>query len=127
MEIINNAPHAPKPIGPYSQAVVANGFIFTAGQIALDPESGKLIEGGIAEQTVQVLQNLASVLAFSNSGFDRVVMTTVFLTDISHGKVVNELYGKVVSEIAPPARQTVAVKELPMGALIEISVIARTK
>ena len=127
MEIINNAPHAPKPIGPYSQAVVANGFIFTAGQIALDPTSGKMIEGDVAAQTAQVLQNLSSILLFSGSGFDRVVMTTVFLTDISHGKVVNELYGKVVSEIAPPARQTVAVKELPMGALVEISVIARTK
>lgn len=127
MEIINNAPHAPKPIGPYSQAVVANGFIFTAGQIGLDPTTGKLVVGGIAEQTAQVLQNVASILRFSGSEFDRVVMTTVFLTDISHGKVVNELYGKVVSEIAPPARQTVAVKELPLGALVEISVIARTK
>lgn len=127
MEIINNAPNVPKPVGPYSQAVIANGLIFTAGQVGIDPVTEKMVSGGIEAQTARVLKNLEGLLIFCGSSFDRVVMTTIFLTEITHGKVVNELYGEVVNPLAPPARQTVAVKELPLGALVEISLVAMSK
>lgn len=124
MENIKEAPGAPKPVGPYSAAVKSGNLAFLAGQIALNPESGVLVDGGIVEQTKQVLANLKAVLKASGSSPEQIVMSTVFLTDIADGKVVNELYGEFVSKDAPPARQTVAVKALPLGAIVEISVIA---
>lgn len=125
MEIITNAPGVPAPIGPYSRAVKAGGLVFCSGQIALSETSTmQLVSEDVEGQTRQVLENLRALLVASGSSWEKVVMTTIFLTDIAHGKVVNELYGQYVSKDAPPARQTVAVKALPMGALVEISVIA---
>ena len=124
MQAIRTIEGAPAPVGAYSAAVKSNGLVFCAGQIALDPESGELVDGGILAQTERVLKNLQAVLAGSGSDFSKVVMTTIFLAEASDSKVVNELYGEVVSGDNPPARQTVAVKALPLGALVEISVIA---
>ncbi len=124
MEVMREVKGAPKPVGPYSAAVRANGMVYLAGQIALDPESGVLIGGTVEEQTAQVLKNLDAVLRGCGTEPRKIVMTTIFLTDIADGKVVNELYGRFVNTDAPPARQTVAVKALPLGALVEISVIA---
>jgi 2-iminobutanoate/2-iminopropanoate deaminase len=124
MEIISNVPNAPKPVGPYSIAVNAGGLLFCSGQIGLDPEKGVIVDGGVEAQAKQVLENLSAVLKASGSSFDKVVMTSIFLSAMSDFKSVNEIYAKYVSSDKPPARQTVAVKELPLGALIEISVIA---
>jgi len=124
MEVLNKIPNAPEPIGPYSQAVIANSLVFCSGQIAIDPQTGKIVAGGIEEQTTQVLKNLSAVLTGAGSSVDKIIMTTIFLTEIDHGKVVNELYKEFVSKTAPPARQTVAVKALPAGAIVEISLIA---
>ncbi|MFP4345299.1 MAG: RidA family protein [Anaerolineales bacterium] len=114
---------APGAVGPYSQAIKSNGFVFTAGQIALDPESGTLVGEEIAAQTRQVMQNLAAVLAAAGSGLERVVKTTIFVTDLAHFKTVNAVYGEFFEE-APPARSTVEVSALPLGALVEIETIA---
>ena len=124
MEFVREAAGAPKPVGAYSAAVKAGGFIFLAGQIGLDPETGTLVEGGLEAQTRRVLQNLDAVLRQCGSSPKRITMTTIFLTNIADAKVVNELYGQFVDPSAAPARQTVAVKELPLGAVVEISVIA---
>jgi 2-iminobutanoate/2-iminopropanoate deaminase len=124
MEAITSAPGVPKPVGAYSCAVKAGGFLFCAGQIPLDPEKGVLVGEDIETQTRQVLKNVGALLKECGSGWDRVVMTTTFLSDIAHGKTVNELYSQVINRDCAPARQTVAVKALPMGALVEISVIA---
>ena len=124
MEVLNKIPNAPLPIGPYSQAVIANSLLFCSGQIAIDPATGQLVSGGIEEQTDQVLKNLSAILVGAGSSSEKIVMTTIFLTDIAHGKLVNERYGEFVSKSKPPARQTVAVKGLPSGAIVEISVIA---
>lgn len=124
MEHISNTPGAPSPVGPYSPAVKSRGLLFCAGQIGLDPASGKIVAGGIEAETVRVLENVKAVLAAGGANFEKVVMTTIFLADISFGKTVNEIYSRYVNKDAPPARQTVAVKDLPMGALVEISVIA---
>jgi len=117
---------APAAIGPYSQAVVANGFLFTAGQIGLDPASGQLIAGGVEEQTERVISNLEAVLTAAGLGWGDVVKTTVYLQDLSHFPTVNELYGKRLGA-ARPARSTVQVSGLPRGALIEMDAIAVTK
>jgi 2-iminobutanoate/2-iminopropanoate deaminase len=114
---------APAAIGPYSQAVVANGFVFTAGQIALDPVAGKIVEGGIVEQTERVMENLQEVLRSAGVSWADVVKTTVYLHDLSHFPTVNEIYGKWLGE-ARPARSTVQVPGLPRGALVEIDAIA---
>lgn len=124
MKAILNTPGGPKPVGPYSPAVEVGNLLFLSGQIGIDPSSGQIVAGGIEEQTRQVLSNLKAVLAACGSSPDKIVMSTVFLTDIAHGKVVNGIYGDFVNTDAPPARQTVAVKDLPMGAIVEISVIA---
>jgi len=124
MKVVSNAVGAPKPVGPYSQAITANGLVFCAGQIGLDPDTTKMVEGGLEAQTVRVLENLKAVLKAAGSGIEKVVMTTIFLTDMADGAVVNKIYAEYVSADTPPARQTVAVKALPLGALVEISVIA---
>lgn len=115
--------HAPGAIGPYSQGIVANGFLFTAGQIPLDPVAGKIVEGGIVEQTNQVMQNLQEVLRAAGVTWADVVKTTVFLQDLAHFPTVNEVYGKWLGD-ARPARSTVQVSALPRGALVEIDVVA---
>ena len=114
---------APKAIGPYSQAISANGFLFTAGQVALDPSTGELITGGIAEQTTRALENLRAVLKAAGSGLNQVVKTTVFLVDMADFSEMNEVYGRVFGAHRP-ARSTVAVAALPKGARVEIEVIA---
>jgi 2-iminobutanoate/2-iminopropanoate deaminase len=114
---------APSAIGPYSQAVVANGFIFTAGQIALDPVAGQIVAGGIVEQTERVMENLTAVLGAAGVTWGEVVKTTVYLHDLSHFPTVNEIYGKWLGD-ARPARSTVQVPGLPRGALVEIDAVA---
>lgn len=117
---------APKAIGPYSQGVVTNGFLFSAGQVALDPATGELVTGGIAEQTARALENLGAVLAAANTDFSRVVKTTVFLIDMADFASMNEVYGRVFG-FHRPARSTVAVAALPRGARVEIEVIATVR
>lgn len=114
---------APQAIGPYSQAVVAGGFVFTSGQIPLDPLTGEFVSGGIAEQTEQVLRNLSQVLEAAGTGLDRVVKTTVYLADMSDFAAMNEVYGRHFRE-RPPARSTVQAARLPRDARVEIDVIA---
>jgi len=117
---------APAAIGPYSQGIKVHGFLFTAGQIALDPATGQIVEGGITPQTQRVLANLSAVLAAAGATWDDVVKTTVFLADLADFPVVNDLYGKHLGA-ARPARSTVQVAALPRGALVEIDAIARVK
>jgi 2-iminobutanoate/2-iminopropanoate deaminase len=124
MEALNGIKNAPSPIGPSAQAVKVGQLLFCSGQIAIDPVTGQLISGGIEQQTDQVLRNLAAVLLGAGSSPEKIVMSTIFLTDIEHGQVVNQRYAGFVSKMSPPARQTVAVKALPAGAIVEISVIA---
>ncbi len=114
---------APAAIGPYSQGVIAGGFLFTAGQIALDPATGRVVEGGISAQTERVLANLSAVLAVAGAGWGDVVRTTVYLLDLLDFPVVNEIYGRVLGD-ARPARSTVQVAQLPRGVLVEIDAIA---
>jgi len=114
---------APSAIGPYSQGIATNGFIFTAGQIPLDPVAGKIVEGGIVEQTDRVMQNLEEVLRAAGATWNDVVKTTVYLHDLSHFPTVNEVYGKWLGD-ARPARSTVQVTALPRGALVEMDAIA---
>ena len=114
---------APSAIGPYSQAVVAGGLVFCAGQIALDPATGRLVPGGIREQTRRVLANLSAVLAAADVGWGDVVKTTVYLNDLGDFPAVNEIYAEHVGD-ARPARSTVQVAGLPRNALVEIDAIA---
>lgn len=115
---------APAAVGPYSQAIVSDGYIFASGQIGLSPDSGEM-QDGLDAQAKQILKNISAVLASANSSFDQVVKTTIFLTDMSDFATVNEIYAKAFSS-EPPARSTVQVAGLPLGALVEIEVIART-
>jgi 2-iminobutanoate/2-iminopropanoate deaminase len=118
-----STPNAPQAIGPYSQAIKANGFVFISGQIPIDPATGSLIEGGIEAQTEQVLKNLSAVLQAAGSSWEKVVKTTVFLKHMSEFGKMNEVYGKVCKN-APPARSTVEVARLPKDVAIEIDVVA---
>ena len=117
---------APAAIGPYSQAIKAHGFLFTAGQIALDPATGKIVDGGITEQTQRVLKNLTAVLTEGGATWADVVKTTVYLADLADFPVMNELYGKQLGENRP-ARSTVQAAALPRNALVEIDAIAYVK
>ena len=114
---------APKAVGPYSQAVVVDNLIFTAGQIPLDPDTGKLIEGGFRDQVRQVLRNIEAILGDAESSLDRVVKMTVFLTDLSRFHELNEVFTELFSE-DPPARSAVEVSRLPLDSPIEIECIA---
>lgn len=114
---------APAAIGPYSQGIIASGFLFTAGQIALDPVSGQVVAGDVKAQTEQVLANLAAVLAAAGCSWRHVVKTTVFLNDMNDFPAVNETYARVLGD-AKPARSTVQVAGLPRGVLVEIDAIA---
>ena len=113
---------APAAIGPYSQGVVANGFLFTAGQIALDPATGQVAEGGVSVQTERVFANLAAVLDTVGATWSDVAKTTVFLTTMTDFPHVNEVYARVMGD-ARPARSTVAVSGLPRGVLVEIECV----
>ncbi|HEV7473544.1 MAG TPA: RidA family protein [Pyrinomonadaceae bacterium] len=123
VKVIIQTAQAPQAIGPYSQAVKANGFIFASGQIPTDPQTGQFVAGGIAEQTEQVLKNLAAVLEAAGSGLNQVVKTTVFLIDMQEFAAMNEVYGKFFRE-EPPARATVEAARLPRDARVEIEAIA---
>jgi 2-iminobutanoate/2-iminopropanoate deaminase len=114
---------APKAIGPYSQGIIANGLLFTAGQIAIDPATGQVIQGDVRAQTERVLANLAGVLGAAGASWRHVVKTTVFLHDMNDFPAVNETYARVLGE-ARPARSTVQVSGLPRGVLVEIDAIA---
>ena len=121
LEIVHTT-KAPAAIGPYSQGVVANGFLFTAGQIAIDPATGQIVAGDVAAQTERVMANLSAVLAEAGAGWNDVVKTTVFLHDMGDFPVVNEVYGRALGD-ARPARSTVQVAALPRGVLVEIDAI----
>lgn len=116
---------APQAIGPYSQAIRAGGFVFTSGQIAIDPATGNVIEGDVAAQTDRVMKNLAAVLAAAGSSLSRVVKTTVFLKSMGDFGTMNEVYGRHFGSHRP-ARSTVEVARLPKDVLVEIDVVAET-
>ena len=116
---------APGALGPYSQAIVAGGMVYCAGQIPLDPATGNIVSGGIAQQTEQVLKNLRAVLKAAGSDLDRAVKTTVFLKSMNDFAAMNEVYGRADHFGAmPPARSTVEVARLPRDVLVEIEVVA---
>jgi 2-iminobutanoate/2-iminopropanoate deaminase len=122
MKKVINTERSPKAIGPYSQAIEANGTLYISGQIPVNPATGNIPEG-IEAQTEQVMQNIKSILEEAGYGFDNVVKSTCLLSDMANFKPMNEIYGKYYS-INPPARAAFAVKDLPMGVLVEIETIA---
>ena len=115
--------HAPKAIGPYSQAIEVCGMLFVSGQIPIDPETGKIVEGGIEEQTEQVMKNIGAILAAAGYSYENVVKSTCLLADMKYFADMNRVYARYYLQ-APPARAAFAVKELPMQALVEIETIA---
>ena len=123
MREIISTKDAPQAIGPYSQAVKANGFVFTSGQIAIDPGTQQVVAGDVAAQTDRVLRNLSEILEAAGSGLGKVVRATVFLKNMNDFAAMNGVYGKYFSS-APPARSTVEVARLPKDVLVEIDVIA---
>jgi len=123
MKKIISTSQAPKAIGPYSQAIEVNGMLFISGQIPIDPATGKFAEGGINEQTEQVMKNIGAILAEAGCSYKDVVKSTCLLSDMDNFAAMNAVYGKYYSE-NPPARAAYAVVKLPMGALIEIETIA---
>ena len=118
-----NISDAPKPIAPYSQAILAGNTLYVSGQIAIDPYTGQLIEGGAAEQTGRVMENIRAILKEESMDFSNVVKCSIFLSGMELYKDVNEVYGSYFDDI-PPAREAMAVKGLPMGVDVEISCIA---
>jgi len=120
---ITHTDSAPKAIGPYSQATIHGGLVFTAGQVALDPVTMEVVPGGVAEQTERVFQNLRAVLESAGSGFDKVLKTSVFLVDMADFGAMNEVYAKHFGTHRP-ARSTVAVSGLPRGVRVEIDCVA---
>ena len=122
-KIIVSTESAPKAIGPYSQAIETNGMLFVSGQIPLDPQTGKIVEGGITEQTEQVLKNIGAILSAAGYSYANVVKSTCLLADMKYFKEMNEVYARYFPS-APPARAAFAVKELPISALVEIEAIA---
>jgi 2-iminobutanoate/2-iminopropanoate deaminase len=123
MREIISTKDAPEAIGPYSQAIKANGFVFTSGQVAIDPSTQQVITGDVAAQTERVLRNLSEILEAAGSGLGKVVRCTVFLKNMNDFTAMNEVYGKYFSS-APPARSTVEVARLPKDVLVEIDAIA---
>ena len=115
---------APAALGPYSQAIVAGGFVHCSGQIALDPKTGQLIDGMITEQTERALENLKAVLAASGSDMSKVVKTTVYLVSMEDFGAMNKVYGRFFQGEATPARSTVGINQLPRNALVEIDCVA---
>ncbi len=124
MKKIINTSKSPAPIGPYNQAILKDNMLFISGQIALDPISMKLNNGSIENETNQVMMNLKNILREANMDFGNVVKTTIFLSDMNLFKEVNDIYGKYIIEGNEPARETIAVKTLPMSVNVEISMIA---
>jgi len=124
MKKIINTSKSPAPIGPYNQAILKDNMLFISGQIALDPISMKLNNDSIEKETNQVMMNLKNILREANMDFGNVVKTTIFLSDMNLFKKVNDIYGKYILEGDEPARETIAVKTLPMSVNVEISMIA---
>jgi 2-iminobutanoate/2-iminopropanoate deaminase len=116
-------PRGPKPIGPYSQAIKANGFLFVSGQVALDPQTGEFTGADVRQQTERVMENLKAILEASGVSLAHVVKTTVYLRDMNEFTAMNEVYGRFFT-VAPPARSTVQAARLPKDALVEIDVVA---
>ena len=117
---------APAAVGPYSQGIVTDGFLFTAGQASLDPQSGQIVEGGIEPETERVMANLTAILDAAGATWADVVKTTIFLVDIGDFATVNAIYARFLTD-PPPARSTVGVAALPKGARVEIEAIARLR
>jgi 2-iminobutanoate/2-iminopropanoate deaminase len=123
MHTVISTPDAPKAIGPYSQAIRANGFVFVSGQVAIDPRTQQVTTSDVSAQTDRVIKNLAAILQAAGTSLDRVVRSTVFLKNMNDFAAMNEVYGKYFGS-APPARSTVEVARLPKDVLVEIDVIA---
>ncbi|MBF6611825.1 MAG: RidA family protein [Chloroflexi bacterium] len=115
---------APAAIGPYSQGIVVDNFVYTAGQVAIDPATGRLVEGGIEEQSRQALENLKAILVEAGSSLEGIVKTTVFLSDMANFAAMNKVYSEYFGTERPPARSTVQVAGLPLGAMVEIECVA---
>ncbi len=124
MREIIATPNAPAAIGPYSQAVKVNGFVYASGQIPIDPATGKLVEGDIETQTRQVLKNVAAVLSAAGTSLANAVKTTVFLHNVTDFAAMNKVYAEAFAGVQPPARSTVSGLDLPLGALVEIEIVA---
>ena len=124
MKKIIKTENAPKPIGPYNQAVIAGNYMFISGQIALNPQNGELITSEIKKETTQVMENLYAILSEASLTFENVVKTTIFLSDMNDFSSVNEIYGSYLNNSNAPARETVQVSKLPVGVNVEISMIA---
>lgn len=124
MTKIINSKHAPDPVGPYNQAVLKNGFLFTSGQIGINPATGDLITDSIENETKQVMANVKEVLKAADMDFSNVIKATIFISDMEDFGKINEVYGSYFNEKTAPARETVEVANLPRYANIEISVIA---
>lgn len=123
MKKVINSPKAPKAIGPYSQAIEANGTLYISGQLPVDVNTGKFVEGGIKEQTEQALKNIGYILEAAGCTYEHVVKTTCLLSDIANFAAMNEIYARYFTQDCP-ARAAFAVKDLPLGALVEIEVVA---
>ena len=122
-KIIHDSDHAPAPVGPYSVATEANGFVFVSGQVGIDPATGALVEGGVSAQTRQIMTNIGGILGDLGLGYADIAKTTIFVTDMGDFATVNAVYGEFVGE-SKPARSTVGVAALPLGVPVEIEVIA---
>jgi len=122
-KIIISTEHAPQAIGPYSQAIETNGMLFISGQIPIDPQTGKIVEGGIEEQTEQVMKNIGAILTAAGYSYINVVKSTCLLADMQYFASMNSVYARYYPS-APPARAAFAVRELPMKVLVEIETIA---
>ena len=120
---IHDLPSAPAPVGPYSVATEANGFVFLSGQVGIDPSTGSLVEGGVATETRQIMQNIGVILGDLGLAYADIAKTTIFVTDMADFGTVNAVYGEFVGE-SKPARSTVGVASLPLGVSVEIEVLA---
>lgn len=124
MKKIINTPNSPEPIGPYNQAILKDKTLFISGQIALDPKTMTLVDSSITEETIQVMDNLKNILYQANMNFNDVVKTSIFLSNMDYFNDVNKVYGSYLNPGKEPARETIAVKTLPMNVNVEISMIA---
>jgi 2-iminobutanoate/2-iminopropanoate deaminase len=124
MKTIITTPHAPAPIGPYSQAVLKGNMLYTSGQIAIDPKTGNLVTDDIKTETKLVMENLKAILEKAGMSFDNVLKSTIFISDMHNFAAINEVYGTYFNEATAPARETVEVANLPKFVNVEISVIA---
>ena len=121
---IINTPLAPAPIGPYSQAILKGDMLYTSGQIAIDPATGSLIQGTVQDETVQVMENLKTVLHAAGMTFENVLKSSIFIVDMNDFSLINEVYSRYIDDATAPARETVEVANLPKFVKVEISMIA---